>query len=149
MHTTVQDCEDAAARTPQAASVASIVNWHLRLATLLVTLRYCRLLRPDLDFFDIVHAGAHEREIPTQQIFSYALDILRRHKPELENEFHELFHFRKLYLLYRDRFKVQTDTAATVHITFVSRESVLNNAEIVLSSSKRSLFPLPEPTSCP
>jgi hypothetical protein len=148
MTATVQDCEDTDAQTPQAAS---IVNWHLRLATLLVTLRSCLLLRPDRDFFDSIHASAHKREIPTQHFFSYALDILRRHKPELENEFHELFHLRKLYLLYRDRGKVQTDTAAMVHTTVTSdgRESVLSNAEIVLSPSKRSLFPLPEPTSCP
>ena len=142
----LQDCQDTDARTPQAASAASIVNWHLRLATLLVTLRSCLLLRPDRDFFDSVHADAHKREIPTQQFFSYALDILRRHKPELENEFHELFH---LYLLYRDRGRVQTETAVTVHTTSDGCLTVLNNAEIVLSSSKRGLFPLPEPTSCP
>lgn len=68
-------------------------NWHLRLASLLVTLRGC-LMGPDRDFFDRVHASAHKREIPTHQFFSYALDVLRQHKPELEDDFREVFRLR-------------------------------------------------------
>jgi len=68
-------------------------HWHLRLATLLVTLRGC-LLGPDRDFFDRVHASAHKRAIPTHEFFSYALDILRQHKPEMEDDFREVFRLR-------------------------------------------------------
>ena len=84
----------ASEQTAQAPAAAeSSANWHLRLATLLVTLRSC-LLRPDRDFFDSVHASAHRREIPTHEFFSFALDILRRHKPELEDQFREVFRLR-------------------------------------------------------
>ena len=88
--TVAVDCQDAAAR-PQQPTMSG--NWHLRLATLLVTLRGC-LMGPDRDFFDKVHASAHKREIPTQHFFSFALDILRQHKPELEDDFREVFRLR-------------------------------------------------------
>ena len=68
-------------------------DWHLRLATLLMTLRGC-LLGPDRDFFDHVHTSAHKREIPTHHFFQYALNILRQHRPELEDEFREVFRLR-------------------------------------------------------
>ena len=68
-------------------------DWHLRLATLLMTLRGC-LLGPDRDFFDSVHTSAHRREIPTHHFFQYALNILRQHKPELEDEFREVIRLR-------------------------------------------------------
>ena len=88
------DCAVEDAQTTQEPSAeGSCGNWHLRLATLLVTLRSC-LNVPDRDFFDRVHASAHRREIPTQQFFSYALDILRQHKPELEDQFREVFRLR-------------------------------------------------------
>ena len=70
-------------------------NWHLRLAALMVTLRGC-LLGPELELFDQVHASAHKREVPTHYFFSFALDILRRHKPDLEEEFREVFRLRNL-----------------------------------------------------
>lgn len=92
--TVAEDCHDAAARPQQQQPSSTLSgNWHLRLATLLVTLRGC-LMGPDRDFFDKVHASAHKREIPTQHFFSYALDILRQHKPDLEDDFREVFRLR-------------------------------------------------------
>jgi len=68
-------------------------DWHLRLAALLMTLRNC-LLGPDKDCFDRLHASAHKRELSTHHFFQFALNVLRQHKPELEDEFREVFRLR-------------------------------------------------------
>ena len=78
---------------PSNNSAALSGTWHLRLATLLMTLRGC-LMGPDREVFDKAHNSAHMRKIPSAQFFSFALDILRQHRPELEDEFREVFRLR-------------------------------------------------------
>jgi hypothetical protein len=78
---------------PSNSSAALSGTWHLRLATLLMTLRGC-LMGPDREVFDKAHNSAHMRKIPSAQFFSFALDILRQHRPELEDEFREVFRLR-------------------------------------------------------
>jgi hypothetical protein len=80
---------------PPPASTPSQLSggWHLRLAALLMTLRGC-LLGPDREFFDHLHTSAHKRELPTHHFFQFALNVLRQHKPELEDEFREVFRLR-------------------------------------------------------
>jgi hypothetical protein len=82
-------------QSPDGSSLPASGNWHLRLANLMVTLRFC-LLGPERDLFDRVHASAHKREIPPHYFFSFALDILRQHKPDLEDEFREVFRLRNM-----------------------------------------------------
>jgi hypothetical protein len=99
--TVAEEYEEAATRpvlvpgrSPTSNGSAALSGtWHLRLATLLMTLRGC-LMVPDREVFDKAHNSAHLRQIPSAHFFSFALDILRQHRPELEGEFREVFRLR-------------------------------------------------------
>lgn len=96
--TVAAECQEAATRPEDSAgSLAGAGrlqgSWNVRLAALLMALRGC-LMDQDREFFDKVHSSAHQRQIPSAHFFSFALEVLRQHRPELEDEFREVFRLR-------------------------------------------------------
>ena len=96
--TVAAECQEASTRPKgsagQHAGAACLQgSWNVRLAALLMALRGC-LMGPEREFFDKVHSSAHQRQIPSSHFFSFALDVLRQHRPDLEDEFREVFRLR-------------------------------------------------------